>query len=102
MVGGEEEECRGKKVELGLWAEEQLRHEEHLTQTRSEAVSAIRKRGWGGEPRRRAVKYWPEPVEAPEERGRLAVVLFLRRWRWSWREEREGEEEGRRRRGSLR
>lgn len=53
--------------------EEQLRRQpEHLTQIRSLPVSATRRRRWGGEPRRREAKYWPEPVGAPEVRGELA------------------------------
>ena len=70
VVWGEKEvEWRGRKAEM---EEEQLRRQaEHLTQRRSLPVSATRRRRWGGEPRRRSAKYWPEPVAAPEVRGDL-------------------------------
>ena len=54
---------------------------EHLAQMRSLPVSAMRRRGCGGVPRRRETKYWPEPEGAPETMGEL-------RWWWGWRNER--------------
>ncbi len=66
------EEWRARKAEPGRRREQDLQAEQR-SQTRSLPVSATRRRGWGGEPRRRWTKYWPEPVEAPETTGEAAV-----------------------------
>lgn len=65
----------------GAWREQFLQAE-HLIQTRSLPVSATRRRDWGGEPKRRSAKYWPEPNDAPETTGDLSGGLDLPFFRW--------------------